>query len=192
MDRYDRVLLQRALARTGSSAGLLGKAQAISELNERNTPVPLERIRTELEWIVGKAPRIGTDRAFRAQSMSARLISIMEGEDPDEEKWDWSKGDLVALQLYFSDELRKLVGWRISQREWRDPDSPRVAWLRGHHESVVASDDPFEAANQIFDDPPLAEARAIAAADPEIPRYVPEPSGEPEEVLSPPAPPGSA
>jgi hypothetical protein len=62
------------------------KVQAIDDLTTRGTPVPVERVRAELQGALQTS--FGTHLETRAQSMASRLLALMDGEDEssDEER----------------------------------------------------------------------------------------------------------
>jgi hypothetical protein len=78
---YERLLLRRALSPAPTSSLLILKAQSISDLAERGVPVPLDRIRAELESVLSS--RLGTFQEARAQGMAQRLVAMLDGE-PEE------------------------------------------------------------------------------------------------------------
>ena len=173
---YDRQLLESALRRGVTSASLLAKAKAINELNERSVPVPLDAIIAELEWIVQQAPIIGTERSYRAQSMATRLLAIVndEWENPDKPAWHWERSTLADLELFLEQEMARAVGWHNIRWQF-ERDTPRVRWLAAEHAIIMASDDPFEAASEWCNHPPVDEARKIAPADRQPVVTVPDP-----------------
>ena len=173
---YDRQLLESALRRGVTSASLLAKTQAVNELNDRDVPVPLDAIRAELEWVITKAPDIGTERAYRAQSMATRLLAIIddEWEDPDKPSSHWERCTRADLELFLELEMARAVGWHTIRWQF-ERDSPRVQWLAAEHAIIMNADDPFQSANEWCNRPPVEQGRAIAGPDRQAVVTVPDP-----------------
>jgi hypothetical protein len=156
---FQRLLLRRALGPAATSAGLLQKAQAIDILARDGVPVPVEEIRIELSRIIAASDTVGTDRAARAASISARLLDMIDGEAPDEPpdgplpNWDNEELSLADrqfwLEISFAFELACALGWRIGPREWNNSPA-RVRWLMEQTEPVLAAADPFAEADRVL------------------------------------------
>jgi hypothetical protein len=141
MDDRRRIMLARlALSDAKSSAALMLKAQAIDELVRNDVPVPVDRIREELQLIIGN--RFNTYQSGRASRMALKIWEISENKvgswpHPDGDAivckgyWPWDRDPPAADQgadeewLYLSDDYGTRDRWHLALEPlpWdRSPD----------------------------------------------------------------------